>query len=126
MLFIGISDEFDHMPKIMDRIIDRRSGKKKDLLRAVTSMQIILETVVALFFLASFTFHTGVAEVMPFVNNHNIGVFECQFNIPSPLALPLQVGVIIHNEVDKSAIDILQVSAYLQFPDILTRCFGCE
>ena len=69
-------------------------------------MQVFLESAIARLFLDSLTLDTGVAEVMPFVNNYHVGIFECQLNILLPPALPLQVCVIINDEINKSAIKI--------------------
>ena len=77
-------------------------------------MQVFLESAIARFFLYSLTFDTSVTEVMSFVNKYNIGVFERQLNILPPLVLPLQVCVIINDEINEPTVKIKQATVYVK------------
>lgn len=87
------------MAKVVDGVVDGRCGKEENLLGTASFLvEVLLQFAVAGGFLAAGAGNSGIAKVMGFVDQENVGVFDGALDAVGPFSPTLQVGVAVADE----------------------------
>ena len=121
-------EQLGHVPEIAQPVIDRSGREHVEGLRALCTIQQVVQPVVAgrLFTIITITSGARVPEMVRLIDNHDV----CQFgNAPKPLrevALPVQIGVAEDGQVAEvgtasDTTDVWQPFTQVRLPDALLR-----
>lgn len=103
MALVAAGGELDHMAEVVHRVVHWRRREIEDLLGAAATPEVVLQKPVAGRSLDGDTGDAGIAEIVRLIDDHRVGIAHGHLDLARPLAVPLQVGVVVDDQVDKAA-----------------------